>query len=109
MGNSRNWIKVEIIRKDDTDEIIKQQSRLTLNVIHKSYNNCDSYTLRQNEVRMDKRIFLGFSGLELSKLFMYETYFDKLQPIFGQENLKLPYMDCDSFVLSIETQITNND
>ena len=35
---------------------------------------------------------------------MYGTFYDKLQPYFGQENLKLHYMDCDSFVLSIETQ-----
>ena len=44
--------------------------------------------------------------LELSKLLLYETYYDKLQPYFGQETLKLHYMDCDSFVLSIETQNT---
>ena len=30
--------------------------------------------------------------------------YDKLQPYFGQENIKLHYMDCDSFVLSIETE-----
>ena len=27
-----------------------------------------------------------------------------LQPYFGQENLQLHYIDCDSFVLSIRTQ-----
>ena len=40
---------------------------------------------------------------------MYETYYDKLQPYFGQEKLKLHYMDCDCFVLSIETRKFNND
>ena len=35
---------------------------------------------------------------------MYETYYGKLQPYFGQENLQLHYIDCDSFVLSINTQ-----
>ena len=53
---------------------------------------------------MDKPIYLGFSVLELSKLLMYETYYDKLQPYFGQENLHLHYMDTDSFVLSINTK-----
>ena len=28
---------------------------------------------------------------------MYETHYDILQPYFGQENLQLHYMDCDSF------------
>ena len=52
---------------------------------------------------MDKPIYLGFSVLELSKLLMYETYYDKLQPCFGQENIHLHYMDTDSFVLSVNT------
>ena len=50
---------------------------------------------------MDKPIYLAFSVLELSKLLLYETYYDKLQPYFGQENFQLPYMDTDSFVLSV--------
>ena len=109
MENVRNRLKTKFFKKDDYREIIKQQSKLTFNGIHKSYENCDSYTFKQNEVLMDKPIYLGFSVLELSKLLMYETYYDKLQPYFGQENIKLHYMDCDSFVLSIETEniITN--
>ena len=35
---------------------------------------------------------------------MYETYYDTLQPYFGQENLQLQYMDCDSFILSIKSK-----
>ena len=73
MENVRNRIKVEFIRKDDTDEIIKPQSRLTFDGIHKSYKNCDSYTLKQNEVLLDKPFYLGFSVLELSEFLMYET------------------------------------
>ena len=53
---------------------------------------------------MDKPIYLGFAILELSKLHMYETYYDILQPYFGQENLQLHYMDCDSFILSIKSE-----
>ena len=46
---------------------------------------------------------LGFSVLEMSILLMYETFYDKLQPYFVQENIKLHYMDTDSFVLSVNT------
>ena len=53
MENVRNRVKVEIINKDDTDIIIKQQSKMTFNGIHKSYENYDSYTFKQNEVLMD--------------------------------------------------------
>ena len=109
MENVRNRLKKKFIKKDKYREIIEQQSKLTFNGIHKFYENCDSYTFKQNEVLKDKPIYLGFSVLELSKLLMYETYYDKLQPYFGRENIKLHYMDCDSFVLSIETQnIINN-
>ena len=82
MENVRNRIKVEFIRKGDTDKIIKQQSELTFNGIHKSYEIYDSYTFKQNQFYMDKPIYLGFSVLELSKLLIYETYYDKLQPYF---------------------------
>ena len=93
MENVRNRLKIQFIKKDDYREIIKQQSKMTLNVILKSYENCDSYTSKENEVLMDKPIYLGFSVLELSKFLMYETYYDKLQPYFGQENIQCHYMD----------------
>ena len=82
---------------------------MTFNGIQKSYENCDSYTFKQNEVLMDKSFYLGFTVLELSKLLMYETYYDKLQPYFGQENLNLNYMDTDSFVLSVNSEDINKD
>ena len=60
---------------------------MTFNGIHKSYENCDSYAFKQKEVLLEKPIYLGFSVLELSKFLMYETYYDKLQPYFGKENI----------------------
>ena len=104
MENVRNRIKVEFNRKDDTDKIIKQQSESTLNGIHKSYENYDTFIFKQNEVLKDKPIYLGLSVLDLSKLLMYETYYEKLQPYFEEKNLQLHYMDTDGFVLSIITK-----
>ena len=77
---------------------------MTFDGIHKSYENCDSYTFKQNEVLLDKPIYLGFAILKLSKLLMYETYYDKLQSCFGQKKLQLHYMDTDSFVLGAKTK-----
>ena len=53
---------------------------------------------------MNKPIYLGFAILELSKLHMYEIYYDKLQPHFGQENIQLHYINADAFVLSLNTK-----
>ena len=99
----RNRKKLEFIKKDDTDKVIKQQSKLTFNGFHKSYENYDRYTFKQNEVLMAKLIYLGFNVLELSKLSMYETYYDKLQPLL-QEKIQLHSKDTDSFVLSVNTK-----
>ena len=78
---------------------------MTLAGIYKSYESCDSYSFKQIEAKMEKPIYLGYAVLELSKLIMYETYHDKLQPYFGQENFRLHYMDTGSFVLSMKTEI----
>ena len=85
MENVRDRKKVEFIKKDDTDKNIKQQSKLTFKGIHKSYEFYDNFTFKQNEVLMDKPIYLGFSVLELSELLMYETFYDIIQPYIGQK------------------------
>ena len=53
---------------------------------------------------MDKAIYVGFAILELSELHLYETYYDTLQPYFGQENLQLHYIDTDGVILSMKTE-----
>ena len=78
--------------------------KLTFNGICESFSNCDSYLEKEHEILMDKPIYLGFAILELSKLHMYETYYDTLKPYFSQENFQLHYMDCDSFVFSIKSE-----
>ncbi len=83
-------------------KIIKHQSKLTFTGIQKSYENYDSYTFKKNEIDMDKAIYVGFAILELSKLHMYETYYDTIQPYFGQKNLQLHYIDTDGMILSMK-------
>ena len=39
---------------------------------------------------------------ELSKLLMYQWYYDKMQPYFGEDNLELFYLDTDSFIFSFK-------
>ena len=82
---------------------------MTFNGIRKSYEICESYTFKQSDVVVDKPIYLGFAVSELSSLLLYETYYHKLQPCFGQENIQLHFMDTDSFVLSINTNFFIKD
>ena len=53
---------------------------------------------------MDKPKSVGFALLELNKFYMYETYYDNLQPCFGQENFQSHYVDTDGNVISTNTE-----
>ena len=104
LENVRNRLELELIKKDNIKKIITQKSKLTFNGIQRSYENSDSYTFKKNEIVMDKAIYVGFAILELSKLHMYETYYDTVQPYFGQDNLQLHYIDTDGVILSMKTE-----
>ena len=58
MENVRNRIRVEFIRKDDKERNFERQSKLTFIGSHKSYTIYDSYTFKQNEIFIDKPIYL---------------------------------------------------
>ena len=49
-GKCTKSSKIRKIEKDDTKNDTKQKSKLTFNRLHKSYENCDTYTFKQNEV-----------------------------------------------------------
>ena len=53
---------------------------------------------------LDKPFYLGFAVFVLSKLHTYETYYDKLQPYYGERNLHLYFKYTDSFILGINTE-----
>ena len=55
------------------------------------------------KVVMNKPMYLGQAALDLSKIVMYEFHDDYMKPKYGG-NLKLCYMDTDSFVYHIETK-----
>ena len=103
MEDVRNRIKVEFVKNTNERKILKYQSRLDFDGIHKSYQDYDSYTFKSNVVKMEKPIYLGFCILELSKLLMYETYYDKLQKYFGMDGIQIHYQDTDAFIMSVKT------
>ena len=47
LENVRNPLRLEINKKDKIKNIIKQQSKLTFDGVHKSHENYDSYTLKK--------------------------------------------------------------
>ena len=50
---------------------------------------------------MNKAVYLRLSILELSKMLMYEFWYDYVKPRYNEKE-KLCYMDIDSFIIYIK-------
>ena len=57
---------------------------------------------------MNKPVYLDLSILEISKKLMYEFWYDYIKPKY-QQNVKLYYMDTDSFIIHIKTENAYKD
>ena len=57
--------------------------------------------MKKTKVKMKKPIYLGLSILEISKILMYEFWYDYMKPKYDN-NAKLCYMDTDSFIMNIK-------
>ena len=64
--------------------------------------------MKKTKVKMNKPIYLGFSILEISKILMYEFWYDYMKPKHN-DNVRLCYMDTDSFVMHIKTNDFHKD
>ena len=58
--------------------------------------------MKKTKVKMNKPIYLGLSILEISKTLMYEFWYGYMKPKYN-DNVKLCYMDTDSFIMNIKT------
>ena len=56
-----------------------------------------------SESNNHKPIYLGLAILSLSKIRMYEYWYDDMKPKCG-DNIKLCYMDTDSFIMHVKTE-----
>ena len=64
--------------------------------------------MKKEKVKMNKPIYLVLSILEISKILMYEFWYDYMKPKYG-DDVKLCYMDSDSFIMHIKTEDSAND
>ena len=65
--------------------------------------NLVAIKMKKTKVKMNKPIYLGLSILEISKILMYEFWYNYMKPKYG-DNVKLCYMDTDSFIMYIKTE-----
>ena len=58
--------------------------------------------MNKTKVKMNKPIYLGLTILDISKILMYEFWYDYMKPKYGNK-VRLCYMETDSFVMRIKT------
>ena len=58
---------------------------------------------KKTKVYMNKPVYIGQAVLDISKILMYEFWYDYLKPKYC-DNIKLCYMDTDSFIIHIQTE-----
>ena len=64
--------------------------------------------MKKIKVKMNKPVYLGLSILEISKTLMYEFWYDYMKTKYS-DNVKLCYMDTDSFIMHIKTEDITDD
>ena len=109
MNNSVFGKTMENIRKHRDIKLVttnKKRSKLVSEPNYHSINyvseDLSIIEMNKTKVKMNKPIYLGLSILDISKTLMYEFWYDYMKPKYGN-NVKLCYMDTDSFIMSIKT------
>ena len=59
--------------------------------------------MKKTNVKMNKPIYLGLTVLGTSKMLMYELWYDYFKLSYA-DNVKLCYMDTDSFIFHVKTE-----
>ena len=100
---------MENIRKHRDIKLVttnKKRSKLVsepnYHVINLISEDLSIIEMKKTKVKMNKPIYLGLSILEISKILMYEFWYDYMKPKMN-DNIKLCYMDTDSFIMNIKT------
>ena len=77
-------------------------SELNYHTINLISEDLSIIEMKKTKVKMNKPIYLGLSILEISKILMYEFWYDYMKPKYN-DNVRLCYMDMDSFIMIIKT------
>ena len=101
MENIRKHRDIKIVTTDKKrSKLVSEPNYHTINYISEDLSIIE---MKRTKVKMNKPIYLGLSVLEISKLLMYEFWYDYMKPKYN-DNVKLCYIDTDSFVMNIKTE-----
>ena len=100
---------IENVRKQHEIKLVVTEQRRKKLVSEPNYKSCVAFSdhllaieMRKTRIYMDKPVMVAQAILDKSKELMYHFYYYYFKPKY-QEDVKLMYMDRDSFVLETET------
>ena len=100
MENIRNHRNIKLVTTDrKRSKLVSEPNYHTINLISEDLSIIE---MKKTKVKMNKPIYLGLSILEISKILMYDFWYDYIKPKYNS-NVKLCYMDTDSFIMNIKT------
>ena len=101
MENIRKHRDIKLVTTDKKrSKLVSEPNYLTINYIS---DDLSIIEMNKTKVKMNKPIYFGLSILKISKCLMYEFWYDYMKPKYGN-NVKLCYMDTDSFIINIKTE-----
>ena len=100
MENIRKHREIKLVTTDKKrSKLVAEPNYHTINLISEDLSIIE---VKKTKVKMNKPIYLGLLILEISKMLMYEFWYDYMKPKYN-DNVKLCYMDTDSFIMNIKT------
>ena len=101
MENIRKHRDIKLVTTDRKRiKLVSEPNYHTINLISEDLSITE---MKKTKVKINKPIYLGLSILEISKTLMYEFWYDYMKPKYNG-NVKLCYMDTDSFIMNIKTK-----
>ena len=100
MENIRKHRDIKLVTADKKrNKLVSEPNYHTMNYISEDLSIIER---NKPKVKMNKPIYLGLSILDISKILMCEFWYDYMKPKYGND-MKLCYMNTDSFIMSIKT------
>ena len=100
MENIRKHRNIKLVTTDKKrNKLVSEPNYHKINYISEELSIIE---MNKTKVKMNKPIYLGLSILDISKILRYKFWYDYMKPK-NNNNVKLCYMDTDSFVMNIRT------
>ena len=100
MENIRKHRDIKIVTTDKKrNKLVSETNYHTMNYISEDLSIIE---MNKTKVKMNKPMYLGLSILDISKILMYEFWYDYMKPKY-KNKVKLCYMDTDSLIMNIKT------